>query len=296
MDLRQLEHFVAVAETLNFRAAAERLHMTQPPLSVSIRKLEKEIGAALFVRSRHRVQLTRAGEAALSDAKASLFHAHQVAEVASSTASGLTGSLRIGFVGSAQNSLLPRLLPRFQAAYPGVVLRLTEANNTWLLDALERDHVDCGIVRIPLTQRRDITILPVERDQFVAAMPTNHRFARNADVTLNELADEPFIDYTATDVPGLHALTTILFAQAGVVPRVTQETTQVQTVLFLVESGLGVALVPSRAARRAPRGVAFRALRDVPSGGIGLGIAYNPDFETATAARLRQLAESLSAE
>jgi DNA-binding transcriptional LysR family regulator len=136
MELRQLQQFVVLAETLNFRAAAERLFMSQPPLSVSIRKLEEELGVKLFRRTTHDVQLTQEGRAALESARQTLFHAQEVARVARSTATGLSGMLRIGFVGSAKNTLLPRLLPRFRELYPNVVLKFTEESNTWIINAL----------------------------------------------------------------------------------------------------------------------------------------------------------------
>jgi DNA-binding transcriptional LysR family regulator len=295
MDLRQLQQFVAVAETLNFRAAAERLHMTQPPLSVSIRKLEDEIGAELFVRSTHQVRLSKAGEAALSNARAALFHAEEVARVAGSTAHGFSGDLRIGFVGSAENLLLPRLLPEFQRHCPDIVLKFSELNNAAVIDALERNHLDIGIVRVPLARRSDIRYITVESDHFVIALPGRHRLAARERLSLNDVRDEPFVDYTVGELPGLHALTSILFEDAGFSPRVTQQAVQVQTVLFLVESGLGWALVPSHSSRRATAGVVFRSIRPKPvRPQLGLAVAYNPNFSGVTVKRFCEIAQTLT--
>lgn len=294
MELRQLRQFVAVADTLNFRAAAERLHMTQPPLSVSIRKLEEEIGARLFLRSTHSVELTPAGHAVLEHARAVLFHTGELARVAESTAAGFTGTLQVGFVGSAKDLLLPRLLPAFQHAYPGIALRFTEDTNTGLVDALERHTLDVGIVRVPLTRRSDIEYVTVERDRFVLALPTGHRFARQKRIALRDVAEEPFIDYTPHAIPGLHALCTMLFQEARVTPKVAQEAVQVETVLFLVGSGLGVALVPSSATLRGRAGVVFREL--LTGGGqpvLGLAVAWNPRYESHSGRRFRELAEAL---
>lgn len=294
MDLRQLHQFVAVAETLNFRAAAERLHMTQPPLSVSIRKLEDEIGAELFVRSTHQVRMSKAGEAVLAHARAALFHADEVARVANSTAHGFSGDLRVGFVGSAENVLLPRLLPRFQKQYPDIVLKFTEQSNTTVIDALERNRLDIGIVRVPLARRSDVRYITVEDDHFVVALPVRHRLAAKDKVSLEDVRDEPFIDYTADEVPGLHALTSVVFEEAGFTPRVAQEAVQVQTVLFLVESGLGWALVPSHWSHRASAAVRFRPLDPVPvHPRIGLAVAYNPNFAGVTVQRFCEIAQSL---
>lgn len=297
MELRQLKHFLAVAETLNFRTAADRLHMTQPPLSVSIRKLEEEIGARLFVRSTHSVELTAAGEAALEHARAAVFHAAELARVAESTAAGATGTLRVGFVGSAKNRLLPLLLRAFRRTYPGVTLKFTEDTNTGLVDSLERHTLDVCIVRVPLVRRSDLQYVTVEADRFVLALPKDHRFARQKRITLRDLADEPFIDYTQSTIPGLHALSTMLFREAGVTPRVTQEAVQVETVLFLVGSGMGVALVPSSAARKGRDGVEFRDLiTEVPQPRLGLAVAWNPRYESQAGLRFRALAEEVGTE
>jgi DNA-binding transcriptional LysR family regulator len=294
MELRQLQQFAVLAETLNFRAAAERLFMTQPPLSVSIRKLEEEIGAKLFSRTTHNVQLTKAGEAILDEVKKALFHAQEVARIAQLSAHGLTGQLRVGFVGSAKYSLLPRLLPLFRTQYPQVALQFIEENNTWIIESLEANRIDIGIVRVPLTSRSNIRYLTVERDTFVVALPAGHRLAKKKTLSLHDIANEPFIHYTASDMPGLHALTMILFQEAGLMPKVAQEAVQVATLIFLVESGLGVALVPSAAARNASKQVVFKKLtRLPPQASIGLALAYNPSYETTVARRFRELAETV---
>ncbi|SDG91261.1 DNA-binding transcriptional regulator, LysR family [Pseudomonas flavescens] len=297
MEIRQLQQFVVLAETLNFRAAAERLFMSQPPLSVSIRKLEDEIGVKLFSRTTHAVQLTREGEAVLESARQTLFHAQEVARIARSTAAGLSGILRIGFVGSAKNALLPKLLPSFRDNYPNVVMTCTEESNTWIISALEQHRIDVGIVRVPLTRRSQIEYLVIERDRFVAALPARHPLTAKHDLTLADLAEQPFIHYTANVVPGLHSLVSLLFEEAGIFPRVAQEAVQVQTVLFLVASGLGVALVPGNAALRSLENVVFRSLAPLPGqASIGLALAFNPNYETAVAKRFRELAEAQSGE
>lgn len=291
MELRQLQQFIVLAETLNFRIAAERLFMTQPPLSVSIRKLEEEIGAKLFVRTTHEVRLTTAGEAVLDATRKSLFYAQEVARIAKQTSRGLSGQLRIGFVGSAKYTLLPRLLPPFRSQYPEVALQFVEEKNGWIVAALEANRIDIGIVRVPLTLRSRIKYEIVEHDTFVLALPANHPLAAKQRLSLRDIAEEPFIHYTASDMPGLHALTMILFEDAGFMPKVAQEAVQVSTVIFLVESGLGVALVPSAAASNASDKVVFRKLLRLPSqASIGLAVAWNPHFEIAAARRFREMA------
>jgi DNA-binding transcriptional LysR family regulator len=291
VELRQLQQFVVLAETLNFRGAAERLNMTQPPLSVSIRKMEEEFGVKLFTRTTHSVRLTNAGNAVLNDARKALFHAGEVARTARATAVGESGRLRIGFVGSAKYSFLPRQLPAFRKLYPAVALEMLEETNTTIVESLDADKIDLGIVRIPFSWRGPIKYIPVEQDVFVVALPHGHRLAGQTQVALAEVANEPFISYMPNAVPGLQALTMFMFQEVGCLPRVTQEAVQVETVLCLVESGLGIALVPSIVTKSASDRLVFRPLkqeRGFPS--IGLALAYNPSFETAVARRFRELA------
>jgi len=278
MDLRQLQQFVALAETGNFHRAAERLHMAQPPLSIAIRKLEEQLGTALFVRTPRGVRLTQAGEAALQDARRALFHASQARAAAIAAGQGERGALRIGFVGSATYALLPKLIPAFRAAHPGIELVLHESTTASILDRLEKHQLDAGLVRFPILGSGGYSLTPLESDVFVAAVPADSPHARKAPIALKALAAEPFIMYPAADVPNLHAVAMMLCQQAGFVPRITQEAVQVQTVVSLVESGLGVALVPSVAARYANRRVRFLPLSSPrPAGRIGIALAARAD-------------------
>ena len=274
MDLRQLQQFVVLAETGNFHRAAERLHMAQPPLSISMRKLEASLGTPLFVRTTRGVRLTQAGEAALNDARRALFHAGQARAAALSAAHGERGALRIGFVGSATYALLPRLIPAFRTAHPGIDLILHESTSASILDRIEHGQLDAGLVRFPILSSGPYTLTPLETDTFVAAVPADGRFAGYESIALKALADEPFIMHPHADVPNLQAVAMLLCQQAGFVPRIAQEAVQVQTIVSLVESGLGVALVPGVAARYTNRRVRFLRLSSPrPAARIGIALA-----------------------
>jgi len=296
MELRQLEQFVAVAETLNFRRAAERLHMAQPPLSVAIRKLEEEVGAPLFERRARGVALTAAGAAALRTAQQCLSKAQELRAAAQAAAGGESGLLRVGFVGSATYALMPRLLPAFRARYPEVELVLRESTNLELLAMVEAEQLDIGLVRYPTASASQLRFEVVERDVFCAVLPADHVLARKRRLTLAALAQEPLIDYASTRVPGLHAMVMLAFQQAGLMPRVAQEATQVQTVISLVQSGLGVALVPSVTASLAPKNLVFRPVDGLPaSAGISIAMASRIDAASATGMRFRELALEVAA-
>lgn len=293
MDLRQLRQFVALADTLSFRRAAERLHMAQPPLSVAIRKLEEGIGMPLFTRLPRGVQLTAAGSAALRAARQCLAQAERIPALARAAAHGESGELRIGFVGSATYALMPRLLPAFRARYPQVTLVLRESNNLDLLAMIEADQIDVGLVRHPTASASTLRFEVVEQDVFCAVLPANHRLAKKRRLTLRELAAEPLIDYASTQVPGLHAMAMLAFRLAGLAPQAVQEATQVQTVISLVQSGLGVALVPSVTQHLALKGVVFRPIADLPAAAsIAIAMASHPDSDSAPARRFRELARA----
>lgn len=289
MDTRQLRRFVALAETLNYHRAAELLHMAQPPLSVSIRQLEERLGVRLFERTRRGTHLTIAGAAALDDARRALFHIEQFGRTALAAANGDAGTLRIGFVGSATYALMPQVMPVFRQRYPGVQLELIESTSSRICAWVDNGDIDAGLLRFPLTQAVRAQIAPIERDVFVVALPANHALARRRSLDLAELANEPFVLYSAQEVPGLHAMAMLACQRAGFIPQVQQEAVQVQTVVSLVESGLGVALVPSVAMRHATRNIVFKQLRGAGANTeIGIALAWRADTETPPAKRFRE--------
>lgn len=288
MDLRQLRQFVAVAEARSFRRAAERLYMAQPPLSVAIRKLEEEIGATLFERGSRGVRLTAAGQAAYDAALKCLRDAEEVASAARAVAKGEAGRLRIGFIGSVTFGLMPRLIRDFSRCYPNVKLELHEATNAEALAAVEGETLDIGFIRLPTPRPSAVKFQLIERDRFCVALPAKHPLANRKTVAMKDFADEPFIGYAPSRAGGLHAAVTELLLRAGVSPSVTQEAVQVHTVIGLVESGLGVALVPSVNAAFASKRVAFRPIRDLPKDAvIGIALAYHATQESVVARRFR---------
>jgi DNA-binding transcriptional LysR family regulator len=297
MELRQLHQFAAVADTLNFRRAAERLHMAQPPLSVAIRKLEDELGATLLERGRRGVRLTSAGAAVLEAAQRCLGDVEKIRLAAQHAARGDSGRLRIGFVGSATYSLMPRLLPLFRGRYPRVDLELRESTNVEVLSLVAAERLDVGFVRFPTAQPTGLALEVVERDVLWAVLPAGHPLARKRPLRLRDIAEGPFIDYSSSTVPGMHAVVMLAFQQAGITPRqVAQEATQVQTVVSLVAGGLGVALVPSVTARQSVQQVVFRKVADMPAAAaLAIALAYRADDGSPVVKRFREAASGLAA-
>ena len=274
MNLRQLRQFVALAETGNFHRAAEMLHMAQPPLSVSIRKLEEDMGEALFERRSTGVFLTTVGEAMLADARLTLFHAEQCRQAVMDARQGQGGLLRMGIIGSATYALLPELIPSLRERFPKIELELTEATSSEILDGLVSRRFDVGFVRYPVLHPAPFELLPMDRDDFVLAVSEHSPLAAHDAIALSDAARQPFIMYPQDKVPGLSTLALMRCQLSGFTPRVAQEAMQVQTIMSLVASGLGVGLVAGVARLVMPRGVKCLALTDNPPGfHVGIALA-----------------------
>lgn len=296
MDLRRIRHFSVLAETLNFSRAAERLHIAQPALSVSIQKLESELGAKLFERTSTGVQLTTSGEAALIEARRILYHGEQLARSARDATLGTGGRLRIGFVGSAIYSAIPDLIPAFRRQYPAVELVLREATSARIVEMLAEEALDIGLVRTPLLQPSSASLVTLVRDRFIAALPLSHPLGMANGLSLGDLANEPFIMYSATEAAGLHGSAMAVCQAAGFVPQIAQEASQIPTVLALVEAGLGVALVPEVMRKHLAGSVTYRELQGLAQGTeTTLSIAYQSGMETPAAERFIELAKQRAA-
>ncbi|GAA5236149.1 LysR family transcriptional regulator [Verticiella sediminum] len=242
--LRQLEQFVVLAEELNFRRAAERLHMSQPPLSAAIQRLEQETGTALFERNRRMVRLTQAGAVLLEEARRVLNQARHAIEAARSAGHGLTGMLRLSFVPSAAYGLLPDILRTFRAQHPGVRLDLSGATTEQDIAALRRGAIDLALVVPPLRDAEGITLTPLTSREIVLAVPRTHRLAHRRRVALRQLVDESFVAFPFSEGRGYAGAVLAACQAAGFSPRIAQEAAQMQTVLTLVAGGYGIALVP----------------------------------------------------
>jgi DNA-binding transcriptional LysR family regulator len=264
MELRQLRYFVAVAEELHFRRAAERLHISQPPLSQQIRALEDELGFELLTRTRRRVQLTPAGEAFLRDARVVLGELEGAVATARRIDAGQTGRLRVGFVGSALLSIVPGTVERFRASRPGVAIELRERSTVDQLRAVSAGVIDVGLVRPPIDDDGELRAQTVLRERTVAALPAGHALARLARVPLARLAAEPLVLFPRDQAPGFHDLLIAALGSTGAGPRVVQYAPEMLTIIGLVAAGTGVSLVPASVSRLALDGVTDRPVSGAP--------------------------------
>jgi DNA-binding transcriptional LysR family regulator len=287
MDLPELWHlryFVAVAERLHFGRAAQALHISQPPLSRAIRALEQRLGVALFVRNRRRVELTPEGSRFVEEARRIIGQLERSVLELRRRAAGEHGRLRLGFVSLADFGVLPGLLKSFKAARPGVGLALREMLSPEQAASLAAGELDFGLLLPPVAGEAGLEHIVVQRERFVAALPARHRLARMPGrLAVSELAGEPFVMVPRENAPRLYDIVRGLAARAGIPVNVAQEAIQMQTVVSLVSSGLGVAIVPASVANLGRRGVAYRELADRHSR-LDLWLAW-PRGAQGTAAR-----------
>jgi DNA-binding transcriptional LysR family regulator len=262
-DLWQLRYFIALAEHLHFGRAAAALHISQPPLSRAIRALEERLGVALFVRNRRRVELAPAGERLLEEARRTVAQLERAVGELRGMAAGERGRLRIGFVSLADYGVLPGLLKAYKAARPGVQLALREMLSPEQSAALAAGTLDFGLLLPPVSEAAGLEHLVVQRERFVAALPARHRLAAaRGPLAMSALAGESFVMVPRQIAPGLYDIVSGLAARAGFSLNVAQEAIQMQTVVSLVSSGLGAAVVPGSIANLGRRGVVYRKLAD----------------------------------
>jgi DNA-binding transcriptional LysR family regulator len=242
VELRQLEYFVAVAEESHFTRAANRLHVAQSGLSASIRSLEKELGASLFLRNTRRVELTAAGRAFLAEARRALSATDAAREAVSAVQGLLRGSLAIGSLQCLHAVHLPAVLARFLEAHPGLEVRLRHGGSTDLVSQVSAGRLDVAFVCRPPRPVDDLIVTSLASEPLVLACGLKHAFAESSEVDLGALREERFVDFQPGW--GTRDLADQVLSVAGVDRRVALEVTDIHSLLDLVACDLGVALVP----------------------------------------------------
>lgn len=259
MELRQLRYFVAVAEDLHFGRAADRLRIAQPALSRQIQNLERELFVQLLFRNRRKVQISPAGQVFLDRARLILLRAEDAVLAAQRTSTGVSGTLNLGFVGSATYDTLPSVLRAFRQTAPHVELTLSEMNVHTQLEALLEKRIDIGLLRLP-AKTEGLLFRTIAREPLLVAMPSSHRLASSPAMRLAALAEEPFILYPDHPRPSWTEFVIGLCQQAGFRPIISQRTVEIQTALSLVAAGMGVSIVPRCVGNVMRKEVVFRSL------------------------------------
>lgn len=263
VETRALRYFLAVADTLHFGRAAQRLHVTQPPVSRQIAALERSLGVSLLERDSRHVRLTPAGVRFREDAQAIVLSLEQARQTARQIDAGEQGALDIGFMMHAAHSSVPALAKRFMAAYPRIHLRLREVLPLALIDSVRSGSLDAGIGFEPRATR-DMEVMPLLEESLCVALPADHRLAQHPSIAIEALDGEPLITAPAEVVPTLREAIEACFRAAGLRPQIRLEVQLQQSIVSLVASGLGIALVPNSLSRMGVPGVAFVHLEGAP--------------------------------
>jgi DNA-binding transcriptional LysR family regulator len=273
MELRHLRYFVAVAEELNFTRAAERLGISQPPLSLQIRQLEKELGTPLFYRRTRSVELTDAGKVLLEEARIILSQVETAKSGVRRRARGETGRLVVGSAGATYfHPLIPAIIREYGMRYPDIVIAPHASNTSLLVARLRTGQVDIALIRPPIDDAKGLTIEPLVDEDTVAILPNGHRLSGLTSVPLAALAKEIFVLYPRALNPGNYDSIIAACRRAGFNPTLGQEAPQIVSVIPLVAAGLGVSVVPRSTARILSDEVCYLPIEgDVPRAEICLG-------------------------
>jgi len=309
MDIRALRYFVAVAGTGHMTRAAEQLGIQQPPLSLQIKALERELGVLLFKRHPRGVALTDAGRLFQAEALRMLQDMEAMKQRMARVAQGQTGTLAVGFTSSAAaHRFMPEALRAFRRAHPGVELQLREDNAAELTEALAAGRLHCGLLRVPVARPEGLVFETLLREPVWVAMPSDHRFAPAANgkkpakplpLPLSKLCEEGIILVRRPGAPGLYAELLALCHAQGLRPRVVAEVDRMMTNLNLVASGVGLSVVPTSMTGVHAHAIAYTRLADGGQLDAPLTLVSRADEDNLPArhfaALLRGLAEGNAA-
>ena len=265
MELQQLRYFVAVAETEHVARAAERLHISQSPLSRQIRQLEDQLGLQLFERVKQRVRLTPAGRDFLEQARDLLNQAERIEERARQVGRGEACSVSIGYCeGIVHNGWLPAALRHFRATHPRVKLKLAAMRSGEQIDALERSLIDIAFVYNLPKPSESLTSRLLTSESFVIALADDHPLAENAAIAPSDLDGMPWIALPKSINPAARERFLAACAACGFTPDIQFEVAHISTTLGLVSARLGVAIMQASMQRMSPPGVVFKRIDWLP--------------------------------
>jgi DNA-binding transcriptional LysR family regulator len=289
MELRHIRSFLSIAETLHFGRTAELIHISQPAISLQIRALEEEVGVRLFERNRRKTTLTAAGSAFRDDAAAALSQLEQAIRRARLTATGKLGLLRIGFVSTAGNEIVPNIVRQFRKSNPEVEFSLRNILTAEQVQMLESGSLDVGFLRMPVDEHSALDVVTVHREPFVLVVPSSHKLAKRKRVRLREVAGQDFVMYERTYALGFHDLMFGILRDAGIVPNVTQTAVEIPTLISLVASGMGITIMPASVVKHYVASVVACGILDrIPMTEIAL--AVSKQFRTEVVDNFRSFA------
>ena len=275
IGLRHYKYFLAVAEELHFKKAADKLFISQPGLSKQIKEMEEALGFKLFERNNRNVVLTAAGKylkeeitLLLNDNKRILRHAQHIA-------TGNEGEIHLGYVGSAMQTIIPKLLIRFRKKYPSIHFSLQEMDNNRQINDLLGNKIDIGFVRLNEVPKA-LSLRPVFDETFSLVLPKNHALNSRNFTSLNQLKAEQFIFFEKAYSPSYHEKVMSMFEDCGFSPTISHTSVHATTIYRLVENSFGVAIVPSSLKLGYNMNIKFIELKNVPQRAV-LSLAWNKE-------------------
>lgn len=299
IELRQIEYFIAVAEELNFRRAAERLHMAQPPLSRQIRQLEQALGVKLLHRTTRQIELTAAGQTYLTEAKRVLVQVQQATAIAKLAEQGKFGHLRIGFEGSSAYDIVPMSVRAFREKFSDISVSVHEMATSDQVQAIRDGQLEFGFGGALRLNGHDLIVKTILQESLIAVLPQDHVLANQPGINLSILRDETFIICPRHSQCGLYDHIIAVCYQAGFSPKLIQETQEVQSILGFVAAGLGVALLPAAVQHLQRSHIIYRTFNP-PLERLNLALAWHPENESpmlpAFADIVHQVANQISEE
>jgi DNA-binding transcriptional LysR family regulator len=282
IELRHLRYFLAVAETLHFSKAAERLGIAQPPLSQQIRSLERMLGYPLFERTTRGVRLTKVGQYFRERARNTIAKMQDDLEMARRLGSGQEGALTVGFSGSVMLTTLPKAIERYRRLYPKVELRLRELVTAEQVPSLLDGTLDLGFLRDG-EPTGGLSMSSILRERFIAVLPARHKLAGNSTIRPRDLKGDPFVFFARRMGPLAFDRTVACCEAEGFRPHIAQEAPQWPTVVRLVAAGSGVSLAPVCVSNFAMPGVVYKKVRSSQWTSIDIALKNGLDNPAAKA-------------
>lgn len=275
MELRHIKYFLAVAEDLHFRKAAERLYISQPGLSRQIKQLEEELDFPLFERSNKKVSLTKAGVFLKQEFEMTLKNIEGAIQHAKLLHDGEEGHVNFGYVGSAMQNVIPELLVKIRDDYPNLHFGFKEMENPEQVTALLNQEIDVGFVRLNKIPR-GLNLKPIFKDTFSLVLPREHPINEANFKKLSQLKEEEFILFEQSYSPDYYEQVVQIFTDSGFMPKIAHNTVHASTIFKLVENNFGISIVPTVLKLGYQMNIKFIELKKIPQRTM-LSIAWNED-------------------
>ncbi len=274
IDLRQLRYFLAVSEELNFGRAAQRLHISETPLSRQIHQLEEQLGVALFERSKAGATLTRAGMAFLPEVRRTLAQAEKAVAAARAARDADAGQFVVGYTTVFDRSVFPDVFDRFRRRFPDWRLAVKGKHSISLIRDIKNGVMDAAFIGLH-TDAQGLAVETVREEPFVVALPARHRLASKLRLGFEDLRGEPMFWFERRLNPGFYDYCQAFFEQIDFKPNAIAEPADHHILLGLIAEGQGIALIPASLQNVKRQGVVFRALKnETRKLSIGIAVAY----------------------